>query len=109
VHQRERTEGLASETAVLVRVLLPNQLFGDDPLEELEGLATTAGTRVVGGLVQRREKPDARTFLGRGKLEDLKELNRDKNIVKPSSKKPVTGYYLDIRKSRCELLINRCL
>jgi len=65
---------LVSEAAVLVRVVLPNQLFENDPLEELEGLATTAGTRVIGGLVQRREKPDARTFLGRGKVEELEIL-----------------------------------
>ena len=74
MHERERTAGLVSEAAVLVRVVLPNQLFENDPLEELEGLATTAGTRVIGGLVQRREKPDARTFLGRGKVEELEIL-----------------------------------
>ncbi len=80
MHQRERTEQLASETAVLVRVLLPNHLFDQDPLEELEGLATTAGTRVVGGVVQRREKPDARTFLGRGKLEELKIMAHSHDV-----------------------------
>jgi len=43
-------------------------------LEELEGLATTAGCRVVGQLVQRRERPDAATYLGKGKVEELKRL-----------------------------------
>ena len=74
VHDRERTESLASETAVLVRVILPNQRFEDDPLEELEGLATTAGTRVVCGMTQRRESADATTFLGSGKVEELAGL-----------------------------------
>jgi GTP-binding protein HflX len=65
---------LASESAVLVRVILPNQPLEEDPLEELEGLAKTAGTRVVCGLTQRRETPDATTFLGRGKVEELAQL-----------------------------------
>jgi GTP-binding protein HflX len=65
---------VVSETAVLVRVILPQQRFEDDPLEELEGLATTAGTRVACGLTQRREAPDTTTFLGRGKVEELARL-----------------------------------
>ena len=43
-----------------------------EPLEELEGLAETAGVRVVGQLTQRREAPDAATYLGKGKVEELK-------------------------------------
>jgi GTP-binding protein HflX len=74
VHERERVESVASESAVLVRVILPNQRFEEDPLEELEGLATTAGTRVVCGMTQRRETPDATTFLGHGKVEELVRL-----------------------------------
>ena len=74
MHERERAESLASETAVLVRVILPNQRFEEDPLAELEGLATTAGTRVVCGMTQRRQTPDATTFLGRGKVEELARL-----------------------------------
>ena len=46
----------------------------DEPLDEIEGLATTAGCEVVSGLVQRRERPDAKTFLGSGKTEELKTL-----------------------------------
>ena len=74
MQDRERGESLASETAVLVRVILPNQRFEDDPLEELEGLATTAGTHVVCGLTQRRESADATTFIGKGKVEELARL-----------------------------------
>ena len=40
------------ERAVLVSVALPDRPFlGDDPLDELRGLATTAGAVVVGGLM----------------------------------------------------------
>lgn len=74
MYDQERTTGVVSENAVLVRVILPNQQFEDDPLEELEGLAVTAGTKVVAGLTQRRDKPDVTSFIGKGKLEDLKRL-----------------------------------
>jgi len=72
VKELERIQSVASETAVLVRVITKNQSFTDNPLDELEGLATTARTTVVGGLVQRREIPDRATYLGKGKVEELK-------------------------------------
>ena len=43
-------------------------------LEEIAGLAETAGAVVVGELVQVRDAPDAATYLGKGKLAELKEL-----------------------------------
>ena len=66
--------GVPSEAAVLVGVLLPGRSCDGAPLEELEGLAAAAGTRVVGQLVQRREAPDAATYLGKGKVEELTSL-----------------------------------
>jgi GTP-binding protein HflX len=74
VQETERRQGVASESAVLVRVMLSDQPLERDPLEELRGLATTAGTQVVGTLLQRRVKPDAGTYLGKGKLDELKLL-----------------------------------
>lgn len=65
---------MAAESAVLARIVLPSDAIEDDPLEELEGLATTANVRVVGKLVQRREKPDGATYLGKGKVDELKLL-----------------------------------
>ena len=50
--------------------------FHGDPLEELEGLAETAGSRVVGQLTQRREAPDVTTYLGKGKVEELQAAGR---------------------------------
>ncbi len=74
---------MASEKAILVRVILPNQRFEEDPLEELDGLATAAGTQVISGLTQRRQKPDATAFLGRGKVEELRLLveTHDADVV----------------------------
>lgn len=68
---------------MLVRVIFPQKLFNNDSLEELEGLAKTAGTVVVGGITQRRESPDSATFLGQGKVEELKQLvdARDADVV----------------------------
>ena len=40
-------------------------------LEELAGLATTAGAKVVLRVLQERDRPDPGTFLGRGKIETL--------------------------------------
>ncbi|MFO7906419.1 MAG: GTPase HflX [Planctomycetota bacterium] len=74
MHERERTESVASERAVLARIVLANQRNEVDPLEEVAGLATTAGATVVGGLTQRREKPDSATCMGRGKVRELAGL-----------------------------------
>lgn len=69
-----RSESIARERAVLARMIGPEDSFVDNPLDELTGLAETAGTDVVGGLVQRRETPDPKTFLGKGKVSELKNL-----------------------------------
>jgi GTP-binding protein HflX len=62
------------ERAFLVSVALPERPWvGDDPLEELEGLATTAGARVVGGICQRRQTAHPGTYIGEGKLQELKQ------------------------------------
>jgi len=74
VHDRERAHAVASEKAILVRVLTDELPGGEDPLDELEGLATTAGAEVVSGLIQRRHSPDPATYLGKGKVEELRNL-----------------------------------
>ena len=62
------------ERAFLVSVELPERLWlGDDPLDELRGLATTAGALVVGGLCQRRMKINPASYIGKGKLVELQE------------------------------------
>ena len=74
MEQRDRVQSVASELAILVRVILPDETVGQDPLDELAGLASTAGSTVVGSLVQRREKPDSTTYLGKGKVDELKKF-----------------------------------
>lgn len=70
----QRTQSVASESAILVGVLLSDRTSNEHPLEELEGLVATAGAEVVGTLTQRRESPDVTTYLGKGKVEELRRL-----------------------------------
>lgn len=44
--------------------------------KELERLANTAGAEIVGEVVQKREKPDPRNYLGKGKIEELPSAAR---------------------------------
>jgi GTPase len=56
----------------LVLAVLAQGADGADELAELEELARTAGVEPVGRVVQHRRLPDARTYVGKGKLEELK-------------------------------------
>ncbi len=71
LHTHDRSEGLASERSILARLILPKDIAAEDPFDELTGLATTAGTTVVGSVIQRREHPDQTTYLGKGKVMEL--------------------------------------
>ena len=46
----------------------------ENSLAELAALAETAGSQVLEGLIQRRDKPDAATFIGSGKARELRDL-----------------------------------
>lgn len=46
----------------------------ENSLRELAALAETAGSEVLDGIVQRRQKPDPGTFLGSGKAIELKDI-----------------------------------
>jgi GTP-binding protein HflX len=65
---------VSRERAYLVSVALPERPFvGQDPLAELRGLASTAGATVVGGMIQRRQKIQTNSYIGKGKLAELQE------------------------------------
>jgi GTP-binding protein HflX len=74
----KRTElSVRQERAVLVGVILPTSTADPrDPLGELESLASTAGAKVVGTVLQRRQKPDASTYVGSGKAKEIADLAR---------------------------------
>jgi GTP-binding protein HflX len=50
--------------------------MADNSLAELKALAETAGSEVLDGLIQRRDKPDPSTYIGAGKLEELRAIVR---------------------------------
>ncbi len=73
--ESDRKQSVASESAILVGVELAGQTpRNEEPLEELAGLVESAGAEIVGRLVQRREAPDKTTYVGKGKLEQLKQM-----------------------------------
>lgn len=45
----------------------------DEHLQELERLADTAGAQVVGSLTQQIDRPNPATYLGKGKIDELRE------------------------------------
>lgn len=65
-----------SEKAVLIGVITQqqNETQSDEYLDELEFLTQTAGGVVVKRFVQKMERPNPKTFLGAGKLEDVKDF-----------------------------------
>ena len=68
---------LQLERVVLVGVWTEGSAeMADNSLAELKALAETAGSEVLEGLIQRRDKPDPSTYIGAGKLEDLKAIVR---------------------------------
>ena len=76
---KKRAQAVDSEIAILVRIILPNDNFDTaridaDPLNELQGLAETAGAVVAAGMIQRRIKPDTATYIGKGKVDELERL-----------------------------------
>ena len=75
--QRKERSGIEvqSERAVLAAVRLPESNFdASDPFGELRSLAEQGGAIVVGELTQNLAKPVAGTYMGSGKLAELKAL-----------------------------------
>lgn len=63
------------QKAILVAVLeTGSRISKETALDELHGLVATAGAEVVGELVQKTNQPSTATLLGKGKVEELKQL-----------------------------------
>jgi GTP-binding protein HflX len=56
-----------------VLAVLGQGVDADDELAEVRELARTAGVEPVGAVVQHRARPAQRTYVGKGKLEELKQ------------------------------------
>jgi len=83
-------------------------------LEELARLADTAGAVVVGTLTQQLDRPDPSTYIGRGKVEELKALIAEKEatlVIFDDELSPAQGKNLeaDVAKrviDRAELILD---
>ncbi len=63
------------ERAVIASVEVRSDEFSSqDTLDELEGLVNAAGGIVVERVVQNREKPDPKTYIGQGKVQEIAAL-----------------------------------
>jgi GTP-binding protein HflX len=81
-----------------VLAVLAQGLDPDDELAEIEELARTAGVEPVGRVVQRRARPAQRTYVGKGKLEELEALfkNADaESVLVDGELDPVQQRYLE--------------
>lgn len=64
-----------AERTVLAAVRLPESRYDQrDPFGELRELSRQAGAVVVGEIEQRRDRPEAGTYMGMGKVEELKGM-----------------------------------
>src|SRR4051812_16011348 len=68
---------LRLERVVLVGVWTEGSIEdAENSMAELAALAETAGSEVLDAIYQRRNKPDPATYIGRGKVEGLREIVR---------------------------------
>ena len=58
-------------------VLKKEENADEGTMEELSALVETAGAETVGMVLQNRTSPDPRTFIGEGKVEEIREFCRD--------------------------------
>lgn len=66
---------LQLERVVLVGVWTEGSAeMAENSLAELKALAETAGSEVLEGLIQRRDKPDPATYIGSGKVIELRQI-----------------------------------
>jgi GTP-binding protein HflX len=66
---------LRLERVVLVSVWATgSDVDAENAMTELKRLAETAGSQVLEGLVQRRTRPDPSTYIGRGKVAELRDV-----------------------------------
>ena len=78
MRQPDPTPGAEPERGFLLAVL-QRGVDADEELGELRELARTAGVEPVAEMVQQRGQPDRRTYVGKGKLDELKSLVREKD------------------------------
>ena len=83
--RKKKAMEYVENTAVLVAIGSPKgQEETDEHLDELAFLAETSGIKTINRVVQNLQHPDPRTFLGKGKMEELKQFvvaNKVQNVI----------------------------
>jgi len=82
VDPKKKNAGNAEERAVLVGIILPDQseALVEEHLDELEFLALTAGAKTIRRFTQKLKSPDSRSYIGSGKLEEIRRYLEDHEI-----------------------------
>ena len=86
-----------TERVILVGVSVTDEDDTQKSLEELKDLASTAGADTVGVVIQNREQVHPGTYVGKGKIEEIKDLLWELEA---------TGIICDDELS--EYIINKC-
>lgn len=78
----ERKQILEQEKAVLIGVIHKNQTDRqvEEYLDELSFLAETAGAQTSRRFIQRLQHPDSKTYIGKGKLEEIRQYVQGRDI-----------------------------
>jgi len=104
-----RKKGLASkiEQAVLVGVITPavSEDMVKEHLDELEFLAHTAGAKTKKRYIQKMRHPDSRTFVGKGKLEEIAEYVEAKELDMVIFDDDLTGKQTQILEEKLKVKI----
>ncbi|MCA9089796.1 MAG: GTPase HflX [Planctomycetaceae bacterium] len=72
--QRDKLKVHARKCVLVTMIEAGSKVDREHALDEMTGLVTTAGSEVVGTVVQSRERPDPATYIGSGKVQELKQL-----------------------------------
>ncbi|MBQ7603580.1 MAG: GTPase HflX [Clostridia bacterium] len=77
------SEAINAERAAVIAVMTDDRLEHamNASLDELERLLETAGGHAFVRMIQKKEHPDVRTYLGKGKLSELSDLCRTEEIT----------------------------
>lgn len=72
-----------TENAVLVGLITPtqNEMKANEYLDELAFLADTAGAVTVRKFLQKLDSPNSHTYVGKGKLEEIRQFVQDNDIA----------------------------
>lgn len=107
IGEKKQTPGLVKERAVLIGLVLPtqNEEKINEYLDELEFLAETAGAETARRFVQKLARPDPKTFIGSGKVEEIKKYIESHDISLAIFDDDLTGKQTNILEEEWKIKI----